>query len=40
MSRAALAARSRKACGPVAAPEGLYFRQVDYDEPEPAPPKP
>lgn len=30
----ALEACSRKACGPVAAPEGLYFRQVDYDEPE------
>ncbi|WP_412051743.1 tRNA pseudouridine(38-40) synthase TruA [Hoeflea sp. Naph1] len=27
---AALAARSRKACGPVAAPGGLYFKQVDY----------
>jgi tRNA pseudouridine38-40 synthase len=27
---AALAARSRKACGPVAAPEGLYFLKVDY----------
>lgn len=26
----ALAARSRKACGPVAAPEGLYFRKVEY----------
>jgi len=29
---AALAARSRKACGPVAAPEGLYFRSVDYPD--------
>lgn len=29
---AALAARNRKACGPVAAPEGLYFRAVDYPE--------
>ncbi|KGF68189.1 pseudouridine synthase [Hoeflea sp. BAL378] len=29
---AALAARSRKACGPVAAPDGLYFRAVDYPE--------
>ena len=29
---AALAARSRKACGPVAAPEGLYFRAVDYPD--------
>ena len=27
---AALAARDRKACGPVAAPEGLYFHSVDY----------
>ena len=26
----ALAARDRKACGPVAAPGGLYFRSVDY----------
>lgn len=26
----ALAARAREACGPVAAPEGLYFRAVDY----------
>ena len=29
---AALNARSRQACGPVAAPEGLYFRAVDYPE--------
>ncbi|OCW57278.1 tRNA pseudouridine(38-40) synthase TruA [Hoeflea olei] len=29
---AALAARSRKACGPVAAPGGLFFRAVDYPE--------
>lgn len=28
----ALAARSRDACGPVAAPEGLYFRAVDYPD--------
>ncbi|WP_420406734.1 tRNA pseudouridine(38-40) synthase TruA [Hoeflea sp.] len=28
---AALQARSRKACGPVAAPEGLYFLRVDYE---------
>ncbi|WP_026619604.1 tRNA pseudouridine38-40 synthase [Ensifer sp. WSM1721] len=27
---AALEARDRKACGPVAPPEGLYFLQVDY----------
>ena len=30
---AALGARNRKACGPVAAPEGLYFRAVDYPDP-------
>lgn len=29
---AALAARSRKACGPVAVPQGLYFRAVDYPD--------
>ncbi|MEP3437977.1 MAG: tRNA pseudouridine(38-40) synthase TruA [Hoeflea sp.] len=29
---AALAARSRKACGPVAVPHGLYFRAVDYPD--------
>lgn len=28
--KAALEARDRKACGPVAPPEGLYFMQVDY----------
>ncbi|MCF1468691.1 tRNA pseudouridine(38-40) synthase TruA [Agrobacterium vitis] len=28
--RAALNARDRKACGPVAPPQGLYFLQVDY----------
>ncbi|MCF3639173.1 tRNA pseudouridine(38-40) synthase TruA [Rhizobium sp. TRM95111] len=28
--RAALEARDRKACGPVAPPDGLYFMQVDY----------
>ncbi|WP_337267988.1 tRNA pseudouridine(38-40) synthase TruA [Oryzifoliimicrobium ureilyticus] len=30
--RAALDARDRKACGPVAPPDGLYFMQVDYPE--------
>lgn len=29
---AALAARAREACGPVAAPEGLYFRKIDYPD--------
>ena len=29
---AALQARDRKACGPVAPPEGLYFMQVDYPD--------
>ncbi|MEM5471308.1 tRNA pseudouridine(38-40) synthase TruA [Hoeflea sp. AS60] len=29
---AALLARSRRACGPVAAPEGLYFRAVEYPD--------
>lgn len=28
--RAALEARTRSACGPVAPPDGLYFMQVDY----------
>ncbi|TCL72229.1 tRNA pseudouridine(38-40) synthase TruA [Rhizobium sp. BK251] len=28
--KAALEARDRKACGPVAPPEGLYFMRVDY----------
>ncbi|NRP71887.1 tRNA pseudouridine synthase A [Ensifer psoraleae] len=28
--QAALEARNRKACGPVAPPDGLYFMQVDY----------
>ncbi len=30
MLQAALEARDRKACGPVAPPDGLYFMQVDY----------
>ncbi|KKX31849.1 tRNA pseudouridine(38-40) synthase TruA [Rhizobium sp. LC145] len=30
--RAALEARDRKECGPVAPPEGLYFVKVDYPE--------
>jgi tRNA pseudouridine38-40 synthase len=30
--RAALEARDRKECGPVAPPEGLYFMQVDYPD--------
>ncbi|MDI7862183.1 tRNA pseudouridine(38-40) synthase TruA [Rhizobiaceae bacterium n13] len=30
--KAALDARDRKACGPVAPPDGLYFMQVDYPE--------
>ncbi|WP_296105640.1 tRNA pseudouridine(38-40) synthase TruA [uncultured Agrobacterium sp.] len=30
--RAALEARDRTACGPVAPPEGLYFMQVDYPD--------
>ncbi|MGO6665969.1 tRNA pseudouridine(38-40) synthase TruA [Rhizobium ruizarguesonis] len=29
---AALQARDRKACGPVAPPDGLYFMQVDYPD--------
>lgn len=31
-ARAALEARDRKACGPVAPPDGLYFMQVDYPD--------
>ncbi|MBM7044460.1 MULTISPECIES: tRNA pseudouridine(38-40) synthase TruA [Rhizobium] len=39
--RAALEARDRKACGPVAPPDGLYFMQVDYrDDGSPAVPLP
>jgi tRNA pseudouridine38-40 synthase len=39
--RAALEARDRKACGPVAPPDGLYFMQVDYrDDGAPAVPAP
>ncbi|MCF6369410.1 tRNA pseudouridine(38-40) synthase TruA [Rhizobium halophilum] len=30
--RAALEARDRKECGPVAPPEGLYFMKVDYPD--------
>ncbi len=30
--QAALEARDRKACGPVAPPDGLYFMQVDYPD--------
>ncbi|RWX76852.1 tRNA pseudouridine(38-40) synthase TruA [Neorhizobium lilium] len=30
--RAALDARDRKECGPVAPPDGLYFMQVDYPD--------
>jgi len=30
--RAALEARDRKECGPVAPPDGLYFMQVDYPD--------
>ncbi|MFD1744782.1 tRNA pseudouridine(38-40) synthase TruA [Rhizobium helianthi] len=33
--RAALEARDRAACGPVAPPEGLYFMQVDYPDSQP-----
>lgn len=32
--RAALEARDRSACGPVAPPEGLYFMRVDYPDDE------
>ncbi len=39
--RTALEARDRKACGPVAPPDGLYFMQVDYrDDAGSAPPIP
>lgn len=31
--RSALDAKNRKACGPVAPPQGLYFMQVDYGVP-------
>lgn len=31
--QAVLEARDRKACGPVAPPDGLYFLQVDYPDP-------
>jgi tRNA pseudouridine38-40 synthase len=34
--RAALEARDRAACGPVAPPEGLFFMRVDYPGDEPA----
>jgi tRNA pseudouridine38-40 synthase len=30
--RSALEAKDRKACGPVAPPDGLYFMQVDYPD--------
>jgi tRNA pseudouridine38-40 synthase len=33
--RAALEARDRSACGPVAPPEGLFFMRVDYPGDEP-----
>lgn len=33
--RAALDARDRKECGPVAPPEGLYFLKVDYPDDQP-----
>jgi len=34
---AALAARDRAACGPVAPARGLYLMRVDYAEPAPSP---
>ena len=30
--KAALDAKDRKACGPVAPPDGLFLMQVDYPE--------
>jgi tRNA pseudouridine38-40 synthase len=36
--KSALEARDRKACGPVAPPDGLYLTGVAY-EPKPAPPR-
>lgn len=37
--RAALDARDRKACGPVAPPQGLYFMRVDYPGDRPISPQ-